>query len=187
MPRPACTPEERAQRKQQIQQALLGLRRRTYKTAKAAARAFNLDAKVLRDRLHGRRRPDLNAQAPRQLLTQAQSASSCITLIKEKLAEAETRAEQAEAHARIMAHWNAEQQCDINAKKTVPKKKLNTDAQLITGNEAMAICRQEEREEERRQAEEIATWNKQLECKKDQRQAEQEANAPSITWTVAWH
>ncbi|CEL61186.1 hypothetical protein RSOLAG1IB_12401 [Rhizoctonia solani AG-1 IB] len=121
----------------------------------------------------------------RDLVEYAKQASSCITLIEEKLAEAETRAEQAEAHARIMAHRNAEQQRDINAKKTVRKKKLNTDAQLITGDEAMAIRRQE-REEERWQAEEIATRNTQLEREKDQRQAEREANAPSIIWTVAW-
>ncbi|KAF8684105.1 DDE superfamily endonuclease [Rhizoctonia solani] len=104
----------------------------------------------------------------KDLIKYAKQASKRIKVAKEKLARAETRAEQAEAHAQIMAHWNAKQQRNINAKKT-----------------AMAI-RQQEREEEQQQAEEIAAWNKQLERKKDQRQAEQEANAPSIIWTAAW-
>ncbi|KAF8601776.1 hypothetical protein BDV93DRAFT_509824 [Ceratobasidium sp. AG-I] len=84
-----------------------------------------------------------------------------------------------------MAHRNTEQQQRINGKKTTRKKRLNTDARLITGDEEMAL-REEALAETSRQAEEAVARARQLEEEEARRQTHREASAASVTWTAGW-
>lgn len=89
------------------------------------------------------------------------------------------------AHARLMAKENEELRKKINTKKRTGKKKLITDARLVTSDEFVSL-RRKEAEEEAEQARKASEKGEQREKDRVRREEDRVAHAHALIWNVGW-
>lgn len=110
-----------------------------------------------------------------------------IARLRECLTEPVAQAEAAAAHARMMAKQNQDLQKSLNSKskKQDGKKKLTTDACLLTSDEYVTMRRKEmeDEEQETRRATEKAHLD---EMDQEKRQQNRVETAHTVVWNVGW-
>ncbi|KAF8608167.1 hypothetical protein BDV93DRAFT_541526 [Ceratobasidium sp. AG-I] len=121
-----------------------------------------------------------------RLDTKAQMTNE-IARLRDRLAKSVSQGEAAAAHAQLMAQQNQDLQKTMNAKprKRNGKKKLTTDARLVTSEE-FVMLRRKEMEEEENEAKRVAEKTQVREMEQEQRRQDRIKMAHTVAWSVGW-